>query len=672
MKLKKLFEPITLHHMTLKNRLAMTAMHLLYTEDGSVNERTKAFYLARAKGGVGMIIAGGAAADAYIGYSHMLRMDQDRFIPGWRDLADAVHAYDCKLCVQFLTPGRYGRAEFVEGDTNVLSASDVYAKMTGSTPRPMTKVDIQRIQKNYAEAARRCQKAGIDGVEITAGSGYLICQFLSPVTNKREDEYGGSFENRCRFGVELIQAVRNAVGPDYPVMVRVAGNDFVADGCTNEDCIAFCKKLEQVGVDLLDVTGGWHETAIPQLPGDVPRGGFVYLAQAVKDAVSIPVLSANRHNDPVEAETVLALEQCDMVGVCRTLVADPDWPNKAAAGQLDEIRRCVACNQGCLAHVFHDEPLECLVNGFAGREAMGEQTSATVPKKLLVVGGGPAGCEFAYRAAERGHNVTLWEKSNVLGGQLDLAAAAPAKGEFRNLIAFYHTMLQKYGVLVQLGIHVTAEMIKTAGFDSVILAIGSAPKNLVLPGTIPVCTAADILRKREIAGRNVVVLGGGTVGCETADYLAHEGALSPEKLYFMMTQQSEKPEKIAALLNHSRRNIALVARHKIGADFDFGCAWPLLKDLRRLGVKQYPYTSLVAVTDHEVIVSVTDRKTGAAREERLPCDTIVTAVGSLSNDALYQEWKDCGIPVYQIGDAKQVGKITDAIRQADDLVMELS
>lgn len=301
MNLKRIFQPITLNRMTLKNRLVMTAMHLLYTEDGSVNQRTKDFYLARAKGGVGMIIAGGVAADPYIGYSHMLRMDQDRFIPGWKELADAVHAYDCKLCVQFLTPGRYGRAEFVEGDDNVLSASDVYAKLTGSTPRPMTKEDIRLIQERYAQAALRCKEAGIDGVEITAGSGYLICQFLSPVTNKRTDEYGGSFENRCRFGVELVQAVRNAVGPDYPVMVRVAGNDFVSGGCTNEDCVAFCKKLEQVGVDLLDVTGGWHETAIPQLPGDVPRGGYVYLAQAVKDAVSVPVLSANRHNDPVEA-----------------------------------------------------------------------------------------------------------------------------------------------------------------------------------------------------------------------------------------------------------------------------------------------------------------------------------------------------------------------------------
>ncbi len=671
MKLQKLFEPITLNKMTLKNRLVMTAMHLLYTDDGHVSERAKAFYLARAKGGVGMIIAGGAAADPYIGYSNMLRMDQDRFIPGWKELVDAVHAYDCKLCLQFLTPGRYGRAENVEGDTDVLSASDVYAKMTGSTPRPMTVEDIQRIQKNYAEAALRCKRAGIDGVEITAGSGYLICQFLSPVTNKREDAYGGSFENRCRFGVELVQAVRDAVGPDYPVMVRVAGNDFVSGGCTNEDCVAFCKKLEQFGVDLLDVTGGWHETAIPQLPGDVPRGGFTYLAQAVKDAVSVPVLSANRHNDPVEAETILALEQCDMVGVCRTLVADPDWPNKAAAGAFDEIRRCVACNQGCLAHVFNNEPLECLVNGFAGRESLQKNEKADVGKKLLVVGGGPAGCEFAYRAAERGHEVTLWEKSSVIGGQLDLVAAPPAKGEFANLTAFYQAMLKKYSVHVKLEQDATAEAIANGGFDEVILATGSTPKNLAVPGNIPVYTATDILRKKVIAGRNVVVLGGGTVGCETAAYLAHEGALSPEKLYFMITQQAESEAVITALLNRSRRNVALVARTKIGADFDFGCAWPLLKDLRRLGVKQYQYTNLVDVAENEVIVAVTDRKTGTITEKRLPCDTIVAAVGSVPNDKLFQELKEIGIPVYQIGDANKVGKITGAIRQADDLAMQI-
>lgn len=670
MEFRKLFQPITINKMTLKNRMVMTAMHLLYTEDGNVNQRTKEFYLARAKGGVGMIIAGGAAADPYIGYSHMLRMDQDRFIPSWRDLAEAVHAYDCKLCVQFLTPGRYGRAENVEGDTNVLSASDVYAKMSGSTPRPMTVEDIRRIQRNYGEAALRCKQAGVDGVEISAGSGYLICQFLSPVTNKREDAYGGSFENRCRFGVELIQAVRDAVGPDYPVMVRVAGNDFVTGGCTNADCVAFCKKLEQIGVDLLDVTGGWHETAIPQLPGEVPRGGFAYLAQAVKDQVSIPVLSANRHNDPVEAETVLALEQCDLVGLCRTLVADPDWPNKAAEGALDEIRRCVACNQGCLAHVFNNEPMECLVNGFAGRESLQKSGKAAVGKKLLVVGGGPAGCEFAYRAAERGHTVTLMEKNRAIGGQMDLVAALPAKCEFQNLPQFHQAMMDKYGVRLELGHAVTAEEIKQGGFDAVILATGSAPKSLSLPGTIPVYTAADILRKKVIAGRDVVVLGGGTVGCETAAYLAREGALSPEKLYFMMSQQAESEETILRLLNHSRRRITLVARSKIGADFDFGCAWPLLKELRRLGVRQLSHTKVVDGTDHEVVVAVTERKTGAVTEERLSCDMIVTAVGSVPNDDLYQALKDCAFPVYQIGDAEKVGKITDAIGQADALAME--
>lgn len=671
MKLQRLFQPFQINQMTVKNRMVMTAMHLLYTEDGSVNQRTKDFYLARAKGGVGMIIAGGAAADPYVGYSHMLRMDDDRFIPGWKDLADAVHAYDCKLCVQFLTPGRYGRKEFVEGDDNLLSASDVFARMTGTTPRPMTKEDIRLIQQRYAQAALRCKQAGVDGVEITAGSGYLICQFLSPVTNLRTDEYGGSFENRCRFGVELVQAVRDAVGPDYPVMMRVAGNDFVKGGCTNEDCVAFCKKLEQVGVDLLDVTGGWHETTIPQLPGEVPRGGYVYLAQAVKDAVSIPVLSANRHNDPVEAETILALEQCDMVGLCRTLVADPDWPNKAAAGAFQEMRRCVACNQGCLAHVFNNEPLECLLNSFAGREAQEITTPAAEPKKLLVLGGGAAGCEFAYRAAMRGHTVTLWEKREHIGGQLELVAAPPGKAEFGNLPIFYQAMLEKYGVQVELCHEATVEEIRSAGFDAVVVATGSTPKRWEIDSPIPVYPAADILTKEVIAGRNVVVLGGGTVGCETAAYLAEEGALSPDKLFFMMTQRSETPEKINQLLNTSRRNVTLVARNKIAADFDFGCAWPLLKNLRRLGVTQYAKAQVVEVNDGEVVLSVYDKKTDTHTIQRVPCDTIVTAVGSIPNHALYEALKGGSIPVYQIGDAEQVGKLTAAIRAADDLAMTL-
>lgn len=678
MNYERMFQPITLNQMTVKNRLAMTAIAILYTEDGTVNQRTRDFYVARAKGGVGMIIAGLATPDPYIGYPNVLRLDQDRFMPGWADLAEALHAYDCKLCAQLLTTGRYGQAQYMEGADEQISASDVFARMSGTTPRPMTLEEIRFVQNCYAQAALRCKEAGVDAVEISAGSGYLICQFLSPVTNHREDEYGGSLDNRCRFGVELVQAVRDAVGPDYPVLVRVAGNDFVSGGCTNEDCVEFCKKLEQVGVDLLDVTGGWHETAIPQLPGDVPRGGYVYLAEAVKDAVSIPVLSANRHNDPLEAETILALEQCDMVGLCRTLVADPDWPNKAMAGTPDEIRRCLACNQGCLANVFSSlgpgakvRPLECIINSFAGREAELKTEPTDTPKKLLVVGGGPAGCEFAYRAAARGHNVTLWEKGNDLGGQLHLAAVPPAKSEFRNLPVFFQAMLRKYGVQVELNREATVESVKEVGFDAVIVATGAKPKTIDLPGSIPVCTAADILEQKVIAGRNVVVLGGGTVGCETADYLAQEGSLSAEKLFFMETQRAEAPEKIQQLLNRSRRNITLVARRKIGASYDFGCAWPMLKNLNRLGVRQLPRTQLVDVTDREVIVSVKDRKTGETHEERIPCDTIVTAVGYASDNCLYEALKDGPVPVYLIGDANEVGKVSGAIRQADKLAMQI-
>ena len=680
MNCNRLFQPITINRMTVKNRMAMTAIAMLYSEDGTVNQRTRDFYVARAKGGVGMIIAGLTAPDPYIGYPNILRMDQDRFMPGWSELAEALHAYDCKLCAQLLTTGRYGQAKYMEGADQQISASDVFARMSGTTPRPMTLEDIHFIQDCYVKAALRCKKAGVDAVEISAGSGYLICQFLSPVTNHREDQYGGSLDNRCRFGVELVQKVRNAVGPDYPVIVRVAGNDFVSGGCTNEDCIAFCRKLEQVGVDLLDVTGGWHETAIPQLPGDLPRGGFVYLAEAVRDAVSIPVLSANRHNDPVEAETVLALEQSDMIGLCRTLVADPEWPNKVAAGAFDTIRRCLACNQGCLANVFSSlgpksptRPMECIINGYAGREAEEQADSqpATAPKHLLVVGGGPAGCEFAYRAAERGHTVTLWEKADALGGQLELAAAPPAKGEFRNLPQFYRGILKKCGVQVELNREATPEAVREGNFDAVIVATGATPKSIQLPGSIPVYTAAEILSKQVIAGRNVVVLGGGTVGCETADYLAQEGALSPEKLFFMETQRSETPELIQNLLNTSRRKVTLVARNRIGANFDFGCAWPMLKNLSRLGVRQLPKTQLTDVTDGEVILSVQDRKTGEVHEERIPCDTIVTAVGYASENRLYEALKEGDTPVYLIGDAKEVGKIAGAIRQADKLAAEI-
>ena len=673
MEFKRLFEPININGLTLKNRVVMTAIHLVYSEDGSVNERIRDFYFRRAEGGVAMAIVGGVASDHYVGYKAMLRLDDDKYIPGFAELAEGMHTRGAKLGVQLLQTGRYGKAAFVEGDTQIISASAVPSKLSGDTPREMTVEEIKAVQSHAAEAALRAKKAGADCVELTAASGYMISQFLSPVTNLRTDDYGGNWENRCRFGLEMVQMVRQAVGADFPLLVRVAGNEFMAGGNGYAEAVDFCKKLEVAGVDMLDVTGGWHETQIPQLPGDLPRGGFVYLAKAIKDAVSIPVLSANRHNDPVEAERTLTLGQADIIGQCRTQLADPDWVNKVADGKAELLRKCVACNQGCLANVFSYKPCRCLVNPDVGREYLKDAPHKGPGRKLLVVGGGVAGCEFASRAAQRGHEVTLWEKSGTLGGKLPLVSAPPAKSEFAELQKYYQALLANCGVQVVLNKEATPEIIKAAGCDAVILATGAKPKTFKLPGNggIPVYTADEILSGGVMAGKNVVIVGGGSVGCETADYLANEASLSESKLHFMMSQGSESIETIQKLLSTNDRNIAIVDIAKIAANFDFGCAWPILKDLSRLGVRQYPNTEITGVNAQGVDIRYTDRKTGETKEKTLPCDTLVMAVGYQSDNGLFAAVRESGCEVYNIGDSDTVGKIIDAIGQAKDLAISL-
>ena len=335
---------------------------------------------------------------------------------------------------------------------------------------------------------------------------------------------------------------------------------------------------------MINVTGGWHESVIPQLTGELPRGGFTYLTAAVKDAVGITVAASNRINDPLTAEKTLALGKSDLVSLGRPLIADPDWPKKAQSGESEIIRRCVACNQGCLAKTFFAEPVECIVNGYAGREFELKIHRAKEPKDILVLGAGVGGCETAVQAAMRGHNVTVWEKSDHIGGQLLLAAAPHAKREFLNLAAYYGAAFKKLGVELLLNKNADLYEIKTAGFDVIVTATGNTPKSISLPAniSIPVYSYSDILSGRVIAGRNVVIVGGAAVGCETADYLAYEAAMSPEELYFMLSQRSETPEKVLEMVDKTRRNIAIVDIAKIGTGFEQGTAWPLLKELNRV------------------------------------------------------------------------------------------
>ncbi|MDR1135418.1 MAG: FAD-dependent oxidoreductase [Clostridiales Family XIII bacterium] len=763
MELKRLFSPIMVKNIMLKNRVLMPALHHLYTPEGYATERFNEYYWRRAEGGAGLIFVGGCRFDDYGGAPLMMSLQSDDFIPGFREFTDGMHQRGAKVGVQLYHAGAYASKAAIPGFREALAPSEVFSKFTKEMPHEMTKADIKQVTLDWAAGAARAKRAGFDIVEILASAGYIICQFLSPLKNLRSDEYGGSFSNRTRFAREVVSAVRAAVGDDYPLSMRIAGNDFVENSNTNINAVSFCKLMEECGVDMFNVTGGWHESTIPQITGDLPRGGFAYLAAAIKDAVGIPVAVSNRINDPLLAEKLLALGVADMISVGRPHIADPDWAVKAQSGRFDEIRRCVACNQGCLSRMFSAKPVACTVNGAAGLEYMIKASAPADPvKNILVIGGGSAGCEFAIRAVERGHKVQIWESGANLGGQLELAAAPPGKGEFSTLISYFTAMLRKLDIPVVLNKTLSIENIEEirgGGFDLVVTATGATPNVIPLPGIttaplpgkpgaagesgilceadrpgksdvhaesgIPVYTAYDVLRNEVIPGRDVLIIGGGAVGCETAQYLARDAGASPELLGFLLEHQAESIDKIRSIADTTRRNISIVDIDKIGAGFEPGTGWPVFKDLKRLGVRQYPFAAIESIADRYVTIAFTDKTSckgsgrridcgtagldgsgettrrridcgtagtdgsgettrrridcdtasldgsGETTRRRIDCDTIVLAVGAKPNDTLYRELTASGVNVRNIGDSAGVRKVLDAIREADALALEI-
>lgn len=678
----RLFSPIKIGNLEVKNRISMAAIHLMYNMDGYANEKFNQFYWRRAEGGAGLIFVGGCRFDDRGGSPGMMSLERDEFIPGYKEFTDGMHSRGAKVGVQLYHAGAYAHSFANEGQ-DALAPSQYISKFTKEMTEEMTVEQIKTVAERWGQGAARAKAAGFDIVEISASAGYLISQFLSPVTNKRTDEYGGSWENRTRFPLEVIAAVRAAVGEDYPICIRIAGNDFVPDSNTNNEAVEFAKLAEKAGVNLISVTGGWHETVIPQLTGDVPAAGYTYLVSAVSDAVSIPVIASNRINDPAIAERVLATGEAQIVSLCRPLLADPDWPAKAQEGSACLIRKCLACNQRCLAKTFFAEPVECLANAWAGREAEEPRGNTESPKNILVVGAGSAGCEFAIRAAQAGHKVTLWEKSRRVGGQLHLIAKHPSKRDFAALTEYYDAMLHHLGVEVVLRKEGTAEEIAKAGFDAVVTATGNLPKTLNVGETeIPVCNAYDIFDGRAVAGQNVLMVGGGAVGCECADWLVRDAAITPEQVYFLLTQQAETPEKVLGMLSKSRRRVTIIDVDKIGSGFEQGTAWPLLKDLDRFGVERYAFAQIMNISAGSVEIEALqpktrkqkakERETGIVEPDKMlrltiPCDTIVTAVSSGSNDALYNELSALGVKAYNIGDSQSSGRVSDAIAAANAL-----
>jgi 2,4-dienoyl-CoA reductase (NADPH2) len=645
--------------MELKNRIVMPAMHYLPSWEGMLLPHHTDYFVERAKGGVALIIVGGCTIDEYSGAPNMISVRDDQFIPGLAALVKAVQAHGTKIAAQLYHAGRFVHSMLL-GGKQAVSASPVRSKFTGETPRQLSIPEIKQVQKNYALAAARVKRAGFDGVEIIAAAGYLISQFLSPIVNRRTDEYGGKYENRMRFGLEVAHEVRREVGPDFPIIFRVAGNEFMEGGLDNKEAQIFCRALEKAGIDMINVTGGWHETRVPQITMGLPRGGFIYLAQGIKQAVSIPVMACNRINDPLLADQILRDGQADLIGFARGLIADPELPNKALQGRMDEINRCIGCNQGCFDPVFDQKPVTCLVNARAGAEGRLTIEPAARKKKVMVIGGGPAGMEVARVAAFRGHRVSLYEKAEKLGGQLLLAAAPPGRAEFLSFVSYLKTQMKVQKVAVHTRTEVTPEYVELEKPDAVVLATGAEPLVSVIKGIDRpnVVMAWDVLSGRADAGKEVVVIGGGAVGLGTAIFLARKGTIDGDTLRFLLANQAETFETLNSLLFRGVKKVTVVEMlNRLGQDLGRSTRWTIIQDLWRLSVKTMTHTRAKEITDAGVIV---DR---AGREDLIRGDTIVVATGAKAVNALYEKLQGRAPEVYLIGDAKSPRKALEAVAE---------
>jgi len=655
-----LFEPITINQMQIKNRIYMPAMHMNMADNFMVTDRLVDFYAERARGGAGMIVVGYATVDELSGNFFNIGAHKDEHIPGLTRLAAAINDNGARSAVQINHAGRYNSSFFLNGEKPV-APSAIPSRMTRETPRALTIDEIKQVIRNFADAAGRVKKAGFSAVEILSGTGYLISEFLSPLTNQRDDEYGGSYDNRMRFGLEVMQAIRQAVGADYPIIVRMNGNDFMPEGQGREALQVYARALvEQAGVNALCINVGWHEARVPQIVTSVPRGVFAYLSRGIKEQVNVPVIASHRINDPLTAREMIGDGMCDMVAMGRSLIADPYLPEKSRTGRDDEIIHCVACAQGCFDNLFKGKAVECLCNPRAGREKETRVEKAATTKKVMVIGGGAAGMSAALAAAERGHMVTLYEKSDRLGGQLYLAAAPPGREEFGALARDLEKQVAISPVTVRLKQQVDEALIDAEKPDAVIIATGATPIAPPIPGADQphVVQAWDVLQNKAHVGRKVVIIGGGAVGVETALFLSEKGTLSGDAVKFLLVNRAESPETLYELAIKGTKEILLIEMlDKIGKDIGKSTKWTMFQELDRSNVKRKSVTKALEITANGVMVE------GPEGKKEIPADTIVMAAGSQSYNPLAATLEKKGIAFNTVGDARQVAQAIDAIHQ---------
>ncbi|MFC1995777.1 FAD-dependent oxidoreductase [Chloroflexota bacterium] len=631
MNFDKLFEPITISKMEVKNRFVMAPLSNLFaTTNGEVTKRTLDYYAVRARGGVGLVI---------VEYSYvqpegkgcigtMLGCYSDNLVPGLSDLARAIKENGARAALQIAHSGRQTFTEFTE--TPYIQAPSPIPLPGYPTPKEMSLEEIEETIEAFGKAAQRVKLAGFDAVEVHGAHGYLPWSFVSPITNQRKDKYGGSPENRMRFCIEIVRRIREKVGPDFPLGYRLSGDEYLEGGLTLKETTIFAKELERAGTSWIHASSGTYASVHHTVPPMYwPLNTLVHLAEGMKNAINIPVITIGSHGDPELMAKILTDGKADMIAMGRQLLADPELPNKIKESRLDDIRRCIYCNQGCLDNFHRDWPVTCSINPEVGREVEYAIHLATRTKKVLIIGGGPGGMEAARVAALRGHDVTIFEKSDKLGGLLNVASVPEFKQPLRGLIRYQESQAKKAGVKMELGKEATVDNVKSFAPDAVIVATGAKAIKPSVPDIDKnsVVFAADVIKGDKEVGENVLIVGGGFIGCETALFLA----------------QQSKIVTVAEMME------------SVALDVDGSTKLALLELLAQNSVTTRVNSMLHEVRDNEAILIDKNQK-----KEAVKADTIVLAVGYEVDRPLATALEGHIKELYSIGDCAEVRNILGA------------
>jgi 2,4-dienoyl-CoA reductase (NADPH2) len=657
-----LLAPLDLGFMTLKNRVLMGSMHTGLEEAPKGFARLAAFYAERARGGVGLIVTGGIAPNQDgVVMPGAAALENEAQAEKHRQVTDAVHQAGGKIAMQILHTGRYAYHR------GAVAPSAVQAPISPIRPRELSEEDIERTLNDYARCAGLAQLAGYDGVEVMGSEGYLINQFVAQQTNFREDGWGGSFENRSRFALETVRRVRATTGPNFIIIFRLSMLDLVEGGSTWDEIVTLAKAVEAAGATIINTGIGWHEARIPTIATMVPRAAFVWVTRRLMGEVGIPLVTTNRINAPEVAEEVIASGSADMVSMARPFLADADFVNKAAAGRADEINTCIACNQACLDEIFEGRLTFCLVNPRACRETELLIEKTVAPKRIAVVGAGPAGMACALTAAERGHWVTLFDAAPEIGGQFNLARRIPGKEEFSETLRYFDRSLDRAGVTLELGKTCTAPELAEAGFEHVVLATGIVPRRPELPGIEheKVISYADLIEGYRIAGERVAIIGAGGIGFDVAEFLTHTDNDQDELERF----QSEwgidaefanrgglKPPTRAT----GQRQVWLLQRKaaKVGDGLAKTTGWIRRTLLKKRGVQMLSGVTYERIDDAGLHIVVD------GQPQCLPVNHVIICAGQEPRRDLEEGLRAANVPVSLIGGADVANEL-DAKRAID-------